>query len=260
MDDRRIGCLVGLVAAAQRLVAFTGAGVSTESGIPDFRSPGGVWDRFDPSEFTFQNFIATEHGRKRYWELGRTIYPVVRRAEPNPAHHALVTLWRLGKLDCVITQNIDNLHQRAGLPDDRVIELHGNATRARCLSCEKHYERGHIQEWLDAGIEVPVCDPPCGGIIKPYTIMFGEAMPQREMEEAERRARRADLFLVIGSSLVVYPAAYIPLHAKQAGATLTIVNLTETPHDEQADLVIRGSAATVLSTVVERVHPRAVPR
>lgn len=252
--------LAVVVAASSRIVAFTGAGVSTESGIPDFRSPGGVWDRFDPNEFTFQNFMATEAGRRRYWELGRTTFPVIRRAEPNPAHHALVSLWRLGKLDCVITQNIDNLHQRAGLPADRVIELHGNATRARCLTCERPYERERVQEWLDAGVAVPLCDPPCGGIIKPRTVMFGEAMPRREMEEAERRARACDLFVVVGSSLVVYPAAYMPLHAKDAGATLAIVNLTDTPHDGQADLVIRGSAAAVLAAVTARLEPRSASR
>jgi NAD-dependent deacetylase len=252
--------LAAVVAASSRIVAFTGAGVSTESGIPDFRSPGGVWDRFDPNEFTFQNFMASEAGRRRYWELGRTTFPVIRRAEPNPAHHALVSLWRLGKLDCVITQNIDNLHQRAGLPADRVIELHGNATRARCLTCERPYERERVQEWLDAGVAVPLCDPPCGGIIKPRTVMFGEAMPRREMEEAEHRARACDLFVVVGSSLVVYPAAYMPLHAKDAGATLAIVNLTDTPHDGQADLVIRGSAADVLATVTARLEPRAAAR
>lgn len=250
--------LAELVSGARRLVAFTGAGVSTESGIPDFRSPGGIWDRFDPNEFTYQNFTASEAGRKRYWELGRQTYPVIRRAEPNPAHHALVTLWRTGRLDCVITQNIDNLHQRAGLPPERVVELHGNATRARCLACEKPYDRERIQEWLEAGVEVPLCDPPCGGIIKPRTIMFGEAMPRRELEEAERCARAADLFLVVGSSLVVYPAAYMPLHAKQAGARLVIVNLSETPHDHQADLVVRGSAAAVLSAAIERVQSRPV--
>ncbi len=252
--------LAELVAGARHLVAFTGAGVSTESGIPDFRSPGGIWDRFDPNEFTYQNFVGSEAGRKRYWELGRMTYPVIRRAEPNPAHHALVTLWRLGRLDCVITQNIDDLHQRAGLPRELVLELHGNATRARCLSCEKPYERERIQQWLESGVEVPQCDPPCGGIIKPRTVMFGEAMPQRELEEAERRARASDLFLVVGSSLVVYPAAYMPLHAKQAGARLAIVNLSETPHDDQADLVIRGSAAGVLAAVVERAQSRPLAR
>lgn len=260
MAGRQIERLVDLVAGARRVVAFTGAGVSTESGIPDFRSPGGVWDRFDPNEFTYQNFVATEAGRRRYWELGRATFPVISRAEPNPAHHALVTLWRLGRLDCVITQNVDNLHQRAGLPPERVIELHGNATRARCLACEMPYDRAHIQGWLEAGVQVPVCDPPCGGIIKPRTVMFGEAMPRAEMEEAERRARAADLFVVVGSSLVVYPAAYMPLYAKEAGAPLAIVNLTETPHDARADLIIRGSAATVLAAVVDRLPARPIPR
>jgi NAD-dependent protein deacetylase/lipoamidase len=254
----RIEALAELVSGARRLVAFTGAGVSTESGIPDFRSPGGVWDRFDPNEFTYQNFMASEAGRRRYWELGKQTFPVIRRAEPNPAHHALVTLWRTGRLDCVITQNIDNLHQRAGLPPERVVELHGNATQARCLNCEKPYDREHLQAWLEDGVEVPLCDPPCVGIIKPRTIMFGEAMPRRELEEAERRARAADVFLVVGSSLVVYPAAYMPLHAKEAGARLAIVNLSETPHDHAADLVIRGSAAAVLAAVIERVQSRPV--
>ena len=230
--------------------------MSTESGIPDFRSPGGVWDRFDPSEFTFQNFVGSESGRRRYWQLGRAVYPVIRSAEPNPGHQALVTLWRLGRLDCVITQNIDNLHQRAGLPDDRVIELHGNATRARCLRCERPYDRAEIQEWLEAGVEVPGCAPPCDGIIKPRTVMFGEAMPLVETEEAQRRARAADLFIVVGSSLVVYPAASMPVHAKRAGARLVIVNRTPTPQDDEADLVVADGAAAVLSSVAALVAQR----
>ena len=246
------------VLEARRVVVFTGAGMSTESGIPDFRSPGGVWDRFDPNEFTFQNFVGSEEGRRRYWELGRAVYPVVRRAEPNPGHHALVVLWRLGRLDCVITQNLDNLHQRAGLPAERVIELHGNATRARCLACERPYDRALIQDWLESGVAVPTCEPPCGGVIKPRTVMFGEAMPRAETEEAERRARASDLFMVVGSSLVVYPAAHMPVHAKQAGARLVIVNRTPTPQDSEADLLIADSSAAVLAEVAERVAGRLV--
>jgi NAD-dependent deacetylase len=246
------------VLGSRRTVVFTGAGMSTESGIPDFRSPGGVWDRFDPSEFTFQNFIGSEQGRRRYWELGRTVYPVLRDAEPNPGHLALVTLWRLGRLDCVITQNIDDLHQRAGLPSDRVIELHGNATRARCLACERLYDRAEIQRWLESGVEVPICSPPCGGVIKPRTVMFGESMPRDETEEAERRARAAELFIVVGSSLVVYPAAHMPVHAKRAGARLVIVNRTPTPQDAEADLLVPDSAGAVLADVAERVASRLV--
>ncbi len=246
------------VCRARRAVVFTGAGMSTESGIPDFRSPGGVWDRFDPSEFTFQNFMGSVDGRRRYWQLGRLIYPVLRGALPNPGHTALVTLWRLGRLDCVITQNIDDLHQRAGLPGDRVIELHGNATRARCLACERPYDRAEIQAWLDAGVDVPTCESPCGGVIKPRTVMFGEIMPREQTEEAERRARGADLFIVVGSSLVVYPAAQMPLYAKRAGARLVIVNRTPTPHDEEADLLIPDSAAQVLAGIARRVESRLV--
>lgn len=241
------------VLSAGRTVVFTGAGLSTESGIPDFRSPGGVWDKFDPSEFTFQNFMGSEAGRRRYWELSRVTYPVIRRAEPNPGHHALVRLWRLGRLDCVITQNIDDLHQRAGLPAESVIELHGNATRARCLTCEQPYDRSEIQEWLDSGGEVPGCAPPCGGVIKPRTIMFGEVMPRGETEEAARRARASDLFIVVGSSLVVYPAAQMPVFAKRAGARLVIVNRTPTPQDDEADLLVADSAGSVLSRVAALV-------
>ena len=245
--------LAGLFARARAPVVFTGAGVSTESGIPDFRSPGGIWDRFDPDEFTYQNFVGSLEGRRRYWELGRATYPVIRAARPNPAHLALAQLDRMGRLDCCITQNIDNLHQEAGLPPEKVIELHGNATRARCLECGAAYTRDAVHEWLEAGDGVPAC-PPCGGIIKPATVLFGEAMPAREMAEAERRARASDLFVVVGSSLVVYPAAYMPAHAKQAGAALVIVNLQPTPLDARADLVIRGRAGEVMQAVLDGVR------
>jgi len=245
--------LAQLFVRARRPVAFTGAGVSTESGIPDFRSPGGLWDRFDPSEFTYQNFIGSVGGRMRYWELGRVTYPVIRAARPNAAHLALAELHRLGRLDCCITQNINDLHQRAGLPPDRIIELHGNATRARCLECGVGYPRDEVQAWFQAGGEVPAC-PTCGGVVKPTTVLFGEAMPAPAMEEAERRSRAADLFVVLGSSLVVYPAAYMPAHAKHAGATLVIVNLEPTPLDGQADLVIRDKAGTVMAAVLGDVR------
>ena len=245
--------LAELFAGARRAVAFTGAGVSTESGIPDFRSPGGLWDRFDPSELTYQNFMGSVGGRRKYWELGRVTYPVIRAARPNPAHLALAELHRLDRLDCCITQNVDDLHQRAGLPPERVIELHGNATRTRCLECGVAYARDEVHEWLAARDEVPEC-PKCGGVVKPLTVLFGEAMPARAMQEAERRSRAADLFVVLGSSLVVYPAAYMPAHAKHAGATLAIVNLEPTPLDAQADLVIREKTGTVMATVLAEIR------
>lgn len=250
--------LAELFAGARRCVAFTGAGVSTESGIPDFRSPGGLWDRFDPSAFTYRSFIGSVEGRRRYWALGRVTYPVIRAARPNAAHRALAELCGLERLDCCITQNIDGLHQRAGLPPDRVIELHGNATRTRCLECGAAYTRDEVQAWLAASDEVPAC-PGCGGIVKPTTVLFGEAMPAPAMREAERRARAADLFVVLGSSLAVYPAAYMPSHAKHAGATLVIVNLEPTPLDAQADLVIRERAGVAMAAVVEDARAR-LPR
>lgn len=230
--------------------------MSTESGIPDFRSPGGVWDRFDPAEFTYQNFLGSVEGRRKYWQLGRHVYPVIRAAEPNAAHYAIAELDRLGRLDCVITQNIDNLHQRAGLPAEKVIELHGNATRARCLDCRRPYTRDEIHKWLEGGVEIPLCPPPCGGIIKPHTVLFGETMPVQETLEAELRAKRSDLFVVVGSSLVVYPAAMMPLYAKEAGAALVIVNLSETPHDDHADVLIPGKAGPVMEEIVKTVKQR----
>jgi NAD-dependent deacetylase len=246
-------------AAARRAVVFTGAGVSTESGIPDFRSPGGVWSRFDPSEFTYQNFVGSREGRRRYWALGRVTYPVIRAATPNAAHRALAELHRLGRLDCCITQNIDDLHQRGGLPPEAVIELHGNATRARCLECRRPYTRDELHARLEDGIEVPDCEA-CGGMVKPHTILFGEAMPSAAVQEAERRACAADLFVVLGSSLAVVPAAYMPMHAKRAGATLAIVNLEPTPLDREADLVIRAKAGVVMAEVVDAVRAQSTGR
>jgi NAD-dependent deacetylase len=250
-----IGRLAALFAEAQRPVVFTGAGASTESGIPDFRSPGGVWDRYDPAEMTWQNFIGSVAGRRRYWEIGRSVYPVIRGAVPNAAHLAIAELHRLGRLDCCITQNVDDLHRKAGLPDEAVIELHGNATRARCLDCGAAYSRDEVHDWLARGADVPAC-PRCAGVVKPHTVLFGEAMPRAAMAEAERRARACDLFVVVGSSLVVYPAAYMPAHARAAGATLVIVNLEPTAHDARADLVIRGRAGAVMAAVLAQVRER----
>jgi NAD-dependent deacetylase len=250
--------LAALLAAAHRPVLFTGAGVSTESGIPDFRSPGGVWDRFDPAELSYRHFMGSAAGRRRYWQVGRAMYPLIRDAVPNASHRAIAELHRHGRLDCCITQNVDDLHRRAGLPAERIIELHGNATRARCLTCGAGYRRDDVHSWLGDGVDVPSC-PLCGGIIKPHTVLFGEAMPARETREAERRARQSDLFVVVGSSLVVYPAAYLPVHAKHAGATLVIVNLTPTPSDHNADLIVRGKAGDVMVQVVAELSLSSSP-
>jgi NAD-dependent deacetylase len=251
-----VGRLADLYATAERPVVFTGAGVSTESGIPDFRSPGGVWSRFDASELSYPAFMASAGVRRKYWQLGRELYPLIRRAEPSAAHRAVAQLAAIGRLDCCLTQNIDGLHQRAGLPEDRLIELHGNATRARCLACQALYRRDDVHEWVSTAPDgIPAC-PACGGTIKPTTVLFGERMPAAAVAEAERRARASDLFVVVGSSLAVYPAAYMPRHARQAGARLAIVNLTPTRYDHEADVVIHAGAGPALAALVEEVTAR----
>lgn len=184
-------------------------------------------------------------------------YPLIRAATPGAAHVTLAELHRLGRLDCCITQNIDGLHQRAGLPPEAVIELHGNASRARCLACGAPCTRDELHARLERGVEIPDC-PVCGGIVKPHTILFGEPMPRSAVQEAERRAGAADLFVVLGSSLAVYPAAYIPVHAKRAGATLAIVNLEPTRADAGADLVIRARAGAIMVAVLAAVRARIV--
>jgi NAD-dependent protein deacetylase/lipoamidase len=255
--EARLDRAAELVAATGRVVAFTGAGVSTESGIPDFRSPTGLWARYDPDDFSFPNFMRSEDARRRYWAVGRELYAAIRAAQPNAAHRALVTLERLGFLDCVITQNVDDLHQRAGTDPAKVIELHGNATRVRCLGCAARYPRDAIQTRLVAGEAVPACGA-CGGILKPLTVLFGEPMPEAAVARAEERARAAGCFLVVGSSLAVYPAAYMPTYAKEAGARLVVVNLTPTRLDHVADVVLAVPAGTILAGLVERVEARAI--
>lgn len=238
--------------SVDKVVVFTGAGVSTESGIPDFRSPGGLWDRYDPNDFLYQKIISSEESRKKYWKMHSELYYIIIEAEPNPSHYALVDLDKMGKLDCLITQNIDNLHQKAGLDENKILELHGNTMKVACLSCHNSYTRKEIQEWLENGIEVPCCEK-CKGILKPTTIAFGQSMPVRETEEAERKSRNCELFIAMGSSLVVHPAALMPLYAKEGGARLVIINLTPTPYDGQADLVISGKAGEVFPEILATV-------
>jgi NAD-dependent deacetylase len=237
---------------SKKIIVFTGAGVSTESGIPDFRSPGGVWQKYDPEDFYYQKFIASEESRKKYWQMSREFYEPLKNAQPNAAHKAVAELERMGKLDCVITQNIDNLHQRAGSSSGKVIELHGTSVTVSCLDCRKKYTREEIQSWLLRGVQVPRCEA-CQGILKPDTVSFGQPMPPQETAEAFRRARDCDLLIVIGSSLVVQPAASIPLEAKESGAKLVIVNRDPTYHDAYADAVIHGSAGETMKKIIDHV-------
>ena len=244
-----------IVLQSRRIVVFTGAGISTESGIPDFRSPGGIWDRFDPNELGYQNFRASEAGREKYWEFSKSLWPTIADARPNRGHYAIAELYRLGKLDCVITQNIDSLHQKSGVPEERVIELHGTMKWVLCLGCGQRYPREQIQKRVEGGEKIPSCDA-CGGILKPATISFGQPMPEKETREAETRSASCDLFLVAGSSLVVYPAAQMPLVAKEHGAKLVIINLEPTPHDRYADIVIYEKTGQVLPQIVEEAKAK----
>jgi NAD-dependent deacetylase len=240
------------ITTSKRVVVFSGAGLSTESGIPDFRSPGGVWDRYNPEDFYFQNFLASETSREKYWQMATEMYEPMKKAQPNLAHLTIAEMEKLGKLDCVITQNIDGLHFKAGNSEEKVIQLHGTAMDVSCLSCRKRYDREEIQERIRKGVKVPYCDD-CGGPLKPATISFGQSMPERETEEAYHRSSLSDLFIVIGSSLVVQPAASMPLVAKRNGAKLVIINRDPTPYDNMADIVIHGQAGPIMASVLEKL-------
>ncbi|MFC2027802.1 NAD-dependent protein deacylase [Chloroflexota bacterium] len=244
--------MASLITNSKKLAVFTGAGISTESGISDFRSPGGLWEKYDPSEFMFDKFLASEETRKKYWEMNQSLWPTIIEAQPNAAHFAIAELDRMGKLDCLITQNIDGLHQIAGVPDEKVIELHGTTLWVLCLNCAKRYPRQEIHNRVEMGDKAPYCSD-CGGILKPATISFGQAMPERETLEAKKRSAACDLFFVIGSSLVVYPAAQMPVVAKGGGANLIILNMTPTPHDDYADFIIREKAGETMVQIMERL-------
>jgi len=243
-----------LIVNANRIVVFTGAGISTESGIPDFRSPGGIWDRFDPDDFTYQKFVRDPEARRRQWQMLREGW-LTSEAKPNPAHYAIAELDRLGKLDCVITQNVDNLHQKGGVPDNKVFELHGNMQWVVCLSCGQRYPFEQIKVKLDAGEEIPDCEV-CHGILKPDAVFFGQSLPAEVLSEATRRSSNCDLFIVIGSTLIVYPAAFMPIYAVDSGAKLVIINLSSTPMDQQATVLIRAKAGETMSRVIKRVREK----
>lgn len=241
-----------LILGAKRIVVFTGAGISTESGIPDFRSPGGIWTKYDPEDFTYQKYLESPVCRRKNWEMLCENSELM-TAKPNDAHLAIVELERMGKLDCVITQNIDSLHQAAGSSPSRVIELHGTVKWVRCLSCDSRYTAEEVISRFEAGESDPSC-PKCAGILKSATIAFGEPMPIRETMEAETRSRLSDLFIVIGSSLVVYPAADMPYYALAGGSKLVIINLEPTHLDDRAQVVIRGRAGEVMSEIMTLVR------
>jgi NAD-dependent deacetylase len=236
-----------LIEAASRIVVFTGAGISTESGVPDFRSPGGVWSRMKP--IYFQDFVASADKRREAWERAFSGRAGWTGREPNAGHQAVARLVAQGKATCVITQNVDNLHQAAGAPPEKVIELHGNASYAVCLSCNLRHEIAELKALYEATGDLPACRD-CGGVVKSATISFGQPMPQAAMQRAEAETLGSDLFVVLGSSLTVYPAASFPQIAKQNGAKLVIINREPTDQDDSADLVLHEAIGPLLSSVV----------
>ncbi len=244
-NDETVRKLAGWLREARKGVAFTGAGISTESGIPDFRSPGGVWSRHQP--VMYQAFLADPDERLRYWQIRKESVPAFLAAEPNAGHLALARLEAAGRFAGVITQNIDELHQRAG--SRRVLEVHGTAMRVHCLSCREQWPAEEIQARFEAGDETGECTQ-CGGLLKSMTVSFGEALPDDVWMASMQLARDCDLFLALGSSLVVYPAASLPETAKAAGARLVIINRDPTPLDGVADSAIHASIGETLSAAM----------
>ncbi|MEQ9520526.1 MAG: Sir2 family NAD-dependent protein deacetylase [Parvibaculum sp.] len=239
--------LKALVEQAKRVVVFTGAGISTESGIPDFRSPGGLWTKMAPIDF--RDFVASQEMRDEAWRRKFAMDGTFAAAKPNKGHLVVARLADIGKVTHVITQNVDNLHQDSGVPSDKIIELHGNSTYATCLNCRARYELTEIRSHYEAHGSAQDCMF-CAGIIKSATISFGQSMPEKEMERAGEATLACDLFIAIGSSLQVYPAAGFPIMAKKNGATLVILNREETEMDAIADLVLHSEIGETLEPLV----------
>jgi NAD-dependent deacetylase len=248
-SDLRSGVeqLGDMIAEASNIVPFTGAGISTECGIPDFRSPGGLWSRNRP--IPFDEFVASPDARIEAWRRRFAMEPTFAAAQPGRGHRALAALYRAGKIPAIVTQNIDNLHQVSGFAADHVVELHGNTTYARCLGCGQAYDLPWVRQRFDATGDAPDCTL-CEEPVKTATISFGQAMPEDAMRRATELAQNCDLFLAIGSSLVVWPAAGFPLMAINRGARLVIINNEPTEQDEIADLVIRNDIGETLGPFV----------
>jgi NAD-dependent deacetylase len=252
-NTQKIESVAEMILSSKRVIVFTGAGISTESGIQDFRSPGGLWEQWNPDELTYDKFMSSRASREHYWGFSRAIWPTMAQAKPNIGHYAINDLYNMGRLDCVVTQNVDGLHQAAGVPDEKVIELHGTLKYVSCLTFGKRWPREEIEELMDAkGEKAPICDA-CGGFLKQATISFGQNLPEIAISEAQNRSSSCDCFIVAGSSLVVYPAAQLPLMAKQNGARLVIITLSDTPHDPYADIIINEKTGPTLSQISRKV-------
>lgn len=248
--------LAAMIGEAHCVVVFTGAGVSTESGIPDFRSPGGYWTKNKP--IYFEDFMRSPELQRESWRRKFDSDGTFESAKPNKGHMAIAKLVREGKASHVITQNVDNLHQVSGVPEEQIVELHGNSSYALCLSCRARYEIEPLRQAYESEGAYPSCD--CGGVVKTATISFGQSMPEHEMMRAQDATNACDLFISIGSSLVVYPAAGFPIIAKERGARLVILNREETELDPIADLVLNDEIGPTLGEVVGLTNSDMVPR
>lgn len=235
-----------LIEESARIVVFTGAGMSTDSGVPDFRTPNGVWSRYAPIDF--QDFISSQDMRDETWRRKILLDEEIGVPKPNQGHLKIAHMVEAGKVSHVITQNIDNLHQNSGVPSAQVIELHGNGTYAKCLSCQAVYDIDEMKQRFKETQSAPNCEQ-CGGYVKSATISFGQAMPEEPMQKALEATQNCDLFIAIGSSLVVSPANQFPLIAKQCGARLVILNRDQTPLDTEADLVLNEDISQTLAEV-----------
>lgn len=249
--EEKINKVAEMIAASKKLVIFTGAGISTESGIPDFRGPDGLWTKVDPNDFTIDRFLSSAETRTKVWYLfieGGALLD----AAPNRAHLAIAELEKMNKLSSIITQNIDNLHQKAGSNPKKVHELHGNMLWLVCLDCGARYPVAEMRKKHPSPDHFPVCEK-CQGLMKPDVVFFGEMLPQDTLMSAQIESTKCDLFMVIGSSLVVYPAAYMPVYAKQSGAKIVIINMGDTGQDNIADIFINAPAGDTMERIVAKL-------
>jgi NAD-dependent deacetylase len=245
--DQNIIKAAKMIIEANKIVALTGAGISVESGIPDFRGPSGLWKKYNPEIASISFF---QKNPEEFWKFSLEIWKVLKRAKPNPAHKALAELEKMGKLRCVITQNIDGLHQKAG--SKKVLEIHGSANWLICTSCRARHPSEMVVKQLKSGMTIPLCDL-CGGLLRPDAVLFGDMLPQDVFNEAVNEVSKSDLMLIVGSSLVVFPAAQLPSIAKKNGAKIILINLEKTWFDDKAEIVIHGKAGDILPKVVKNV-------
>ena len=251
---RKIDLLAQKIVEAKYFIVFTGAGISTESGIPDYRSKGGIWDKFKP--IYIDEFMSSHSARVEYWQRKSELYQDLIQAQPNVAHEGLAELFQMGLVKTIITQNIDGLHQKSGIKENKVVELHGNNLRVRCMSCGKISSIQEAQKRIKNGDLAPECS--CGGYLKPDTISFGQSLDPKVLNRAFDQCKKCSLMLVIGSTLLVHPAASLPSIAQQNGSYLAIVNLSPTPADVMSDILIRQKAGITIDAIVKRVKQKMV--